>query len=148
MKNLPKLPFALVALLWGALPSASFAQQSQFNTKFAATSEICTEENAGQGNRTACFQNLLPLLSEVRQASSGPQYDTEIGAIALAIVNAYTNVNAPAVPVCGVIADALDQVAQSAADTGQAGQISAIATRVRACSGLDSGIERLLASPN
>lgn len=148
MKILPNPLFAFTFLLWGALPSTSFAQQSQFSAEFASASEICTEENAGAGNRPACFQTLLPLLSEVKTASNGPQYDTEIGAMALAIVDAYSSLNAPAVPVCRVIADALGQVAQSATDSNQAEQISAIATRIRACSGLESGIERLLASPN
>ncbi len=148
MTILQKRLVAFVAILWGALPSASFAQQSLFSAEYASTSEICVEENGGEGNRPVCFQTLLPLLSEVRLASSGPQYDTEIGAIALAMVDAYASLNAPALPVCRVIADALDQVAQSAADSGQAAQISAIASSVRACSGLESGIERLLASPN
>ncbi len=148
MKKLPKLPSVFVSAILAALPMAALAQQSQFAENFAATSEICVEENAGAGNRAACFQSLLPLLSEMRAATSGPQYDSEIAAVALAMVNAYTSLSAPVPPVCTVVADALDEVGQSAVDINQAEQIFTIASSIRGCDGLGGGIERLLASPN
>lgn len=144
----PKILFAVTGLFIAALPPSGFAQQSQFSSTFATTSEICTGGNGGPTNRSNCFQSLLPLLSDVRSSTAGAQYDSEIAAVALSIVTGYTDLASPPIAVCAVIADALAEVGRSAADPDQSGQILAIADRVRACSGLNSGIERLLASPN
>jgi len=148
MKKFQIGPIALVGAIFGALPTVGLAQQSQFPSSYAATSVICTHGDGGAENRSACIQSLHSLLLEVRLQTDGAQYDIEIAALALTIVNAYIGLPSPTAPVCLITGDALGEVGQSAADPSQAGQINAVAERIRACSGLSRGTERLLASPN
>jgi len=146
MKKLRILAFA--AAMLSIFPSSGFTQQSQFASNYATTATLCVNGRGGAESKTTCFQSLLPLLSNVRSVTEGAQYDTEIGAIALAFVNTYVSLSSPTLSACAVIADALAEIGQSATDPDQAEQIIAIAARVRACSSFNGGIERLLASPN
>lgn len=148
MKILPIRPLALVAVILSVLPSIGFAQQTQFSSNYAATSEICTNGDGGAENRSACLQSLQSILSEIRLQTDGAQYDLEIAAVALALVNSYIGIASPSSQILSLIADALNEIAQSAVDPNQAEQIIAIAVRVRSGSDLSGGIERLLASPN
>jgi len=143
-----RVSFALTGALLLALPNTGTALESQFIDQFAATSAICAEDNNGAGNGPTCLRTLLPLLSNVRATTSGAQYDTEIGAMALAIVTTYNQLGNPIPEVCQTLAGALEETGKSAADQGQADQIFAIAQAVSACRGVQSNLDRLLASPN
>jgi len=135
---------ALTAALLLALPNAGAALESQFNGQFATVSAFCAEN----ANSRTCQHRLLPLLSTVRASTSGAQYHTEIGAMALAIVNTYNQLANPSREVCQTLAGALQETGRSAADRGQANQIFTIAQAVSNCQGLRSNLARLLASPN
>ncbi len=140
----PKVSFAFAGAAISLFPSLGMALESQYTEAFNAASETCASAESSPD----CLQTLLPLLSEVRAEASGAQYDIEIAAMALAIVNAYRNLPAPTPQACAVLANALEETGKSAVDQAQAGQIFAVAAQIRSCSGLGNEVGRLLASPN
>ncbi len=146
MTLVSKVSIALTGAIFVTSPNAGAALQSRFPAQIATIAATCAQpDNTGS---TACLNLLLPYLSRLRATTSGLQYDTEIAAIALALVQAYEQLGNAAPGASQTLGQALAEIGKSAADPGQAARIGAIAASVTANQGLENGLNRLLASPN
>lgn len=146
MTIVSKISIVLTSAMLTVMPNVSSALETRFPDRIDSISQTCAQDT--NGDTSVCLNLLLAYLANLRATTSGAQYDTEIAAIALALVSVYERLGNSAPQISQVLGQALAQVGRSAADPNQATQIFAIAQVVSTNQGVGTGVDRLLASPN